>query len=157
MCAKLLATALFCAGNSLSTGAWSAPADELAISLSRDVDDGRPILVVTITNRSATQICLGAEVLRNSETWALDVELRDSRRRAIRRRTETGFLLPPLSGVVSIDPADSESVHYYLDFRFRLPSIRQWPRQRLSARVSFAYNHCGDSAPLRATSAWQPI
>lgn len=157
MRAYLLVTALICAANPSSMAARSVPPDELAISLSRDVDDGRPILVVTITNLSARHMCLGAEVLRNPETWALDVELRDSRRRAIRRRSETGFLLPPLSGVVSIDPANSERAHYYLDFRFRLPSIRAWPRQRLSARVSFAYDHCGDSAPRRATSPWQPI
>jgi hypothetical protein len=157
MRAKLLALVLSCAASSSPATQRSVPADELDISLSRDVDDGRPILVVTIMNRSTKQICLEADALRNPETWAVDVELRDARRRTVRPRTVTGFLIPPLSGAVSINPGNSERANYYLDVRFRLLRTGTWPRQRFSARISLNYRHCDDSAPLRATSAWQPI
>lgn len=154
---KLLAAVLFCAVSSSSMPAQSSPTGELTFSLSRDVDDGRPVLVVTITNRSTRQICFEAEVLRNPATWDVNVELRDSRRRPIRRRIITEFLIPPLTGVVSIDPASSERARYYLDSRFRLLRTGTWPRRRFSARISLSYRHCDNPTPRRTTSPWQPI
>jgi hypothetical protein len=157
MRAKLLAGVLLCATSSSSMAARSAPIDEVAISLSRGVDDGRPVLVATITNRSTREICFEAEVLRNPATWDVNVELRDSTRRPIRRRTITEFLIPPLTGVVSIDPASSERARYYLGSRFRLLRTGALPRQRFSARISLNYRYCDNPTPRRATSPWQPI
>lgn len=158
----LLAAVLLSAGYAITacaTAAVDQPASigELAISLSRGVSDTRPILVVTITNGSASRICIRRELLENSYSEQIGLSLRDSMGRAVRIYETEGFILPSIPGLVRLEPGGTARGQYYLDSRLtRSGSGRHLPRG-MSARVSYEYDHCDDSAPLRATSAWQPI
>jgi hypothetical protein len=131
-------------------------AGDLAISLHRDVSGVRPILVVTITNRSDKPVCLRAEVLQNPYSYEMNLGLRDRGRRPV-RYYEPGFLTPPIRGNVRLEPGETGRGQYFLDARFRLRAAGNPFPSGLSARAAFAYDYCEDSAPLRATSAWQPL
>jgi hypothetical protein len=133
-----------------------ASAADLAISLRRDVSDARPVVVVTITNRSDKPVCLRAEILQNPYSYEMDLRLRDRGRRRVRFH-EPGYIPPRIRGNVRLEPGETGRGQYFLDSRFRLRAAGNPFPSGLSARAAFLYDYCDDSAPLRATSAWQPL
>lgn len=137
-----------------------ARSDDLAISLSRDVAAGRPVLAMTVVNRSERTICLRAELLGNPGTGEIaPIRLRDARGRPIRAsRDPEGYIPRPIPGVVRLDPGDVTRAHYYIDWRFDWPGGMGRPLPpAMSAQVTFRYGYCEDTRALRATSTWQPI
>lgn len=139
-----------------TAGEASGPAGELAISLSRDVLAMRPILVVTITNHSERPICIRKEMLENPNSEEIGLMVRNARARTVSLRWREGFIIPSIAGLVRVAPGDTARGQYYLDWRLRLREGGRFPRG-MTARVSYEYDHCGDSAPMRSTSAWQPL
>lgn len=132
-------------------------APELAISISRDASGARPMLVVTIANRSTTRICIPAEILQNPYSEEMDLKLRDARGRSVRFYPSRGIGPPPLLDIVHLGSGETVRARYYLDSRFRLGgSGRPFPRG-MSAQATFQYGYCDDTWSLRATSAWQPL
>jgi hypothetical protein len=130
---------------------------ELEFSFTRDVSGARPLLIATITNRSANQICIGAEMLHNPGTGEVNLRFRDARGREV-RGVESGGLPPgPLPGMIRLDPGANTQGRYYLDWRLRLRREGAPLPQGLSAQISFPYGHCEDIWSLRATSAWLPF
>jgi hypothetical protein len=134
----------------------SPPAGDLAISLHRDVSGVRPVLVVTITNRSDKPVCLRAEVLQNPYSYEMNLRLRDRSRRPVRYR-ESGFVPPPIRGHVRLDPGATGRGEYFLDSRFRLRAAGNPFPSGMSAQAAFPYDYCDGSTSLRAASTWQPL
>jgi hypothetical protein len=149
--------AIFLASACAMRGSAPRQVDGVAISLTREVSDRRPMLVATITNRSGDAICIRTELMQNPYSEEIGLRLRDSRRREIRLRLSEGFPTPPLRGLVRVDPEGQVRARYYLDSRLRLRREGAPLPRGMSAQVSYEYNHCGDTVPLRATSTWQPI
>lgn len=147
-----------CASGACATavGDEISPTGELAISLSRSVLERRPILVVTITNRSASPICIQAEVLKNPNSEEMHLIVRNVRGRTVRLRWREGFIIPSIPGLVRLRPGEATRGQYYLDWRLGLREGGRFPRG-MSAHVTYEYTHCDESAPLRAPSAWQPL
>jgi hypothetical protein len=143
---------------------------DLAISLSRTVADGRPALAMTVTNVSAREICLAAELMGSPYTGEIaPIGMRDARGRPIRPSPDRGGYIPiPIPGVVRIAPGAQARASYYLDWRFAWRGGLKAPLPHgLSAQVSIRYGHCegprcdtgycDEAIRLRATSSWQPI
>jgi len=154
---------------SVSSPAASQSGD-LAIALSRSVAEGRPALAMTVTNRSAREVCLTAELMGNPATGEIaPIGMRDQRGRPIQLSPDLGGTpLVPIPGVVRIAPGAQARAYYYIDWRFAWPSGMHAPLpRRLSAQVSIRYGHCeGDrcntgycdaATDLDATSDWQRI
>lgn len=153
----LLAAALLSAGCATPEVEQPGSVGELEISFSRDVSGARPVLVATITNRSANQICIGTEMLQHPDTWAVNFRFRDSRGRAVGGGPGRGLPAPSLPGLVRLDPGGSTQGRYYVDWRLRLRRAGVPVPRGLSAQISLPYGHCDDIWSLRATSAWQPF
>lgn len=143
---------------------------DLAIALSRTVADGRPALAMTVTNLSAREICLSAELMGNPGTGAIaPIGMRDLRGRPIRLSPDLGGTPPiPIPGVVRVAPGAQARATYYIDWRFAWPRGMNAPLPRgLSAQVSVHYGHCegprcdtgycDEAISLRSTSGWQRI
>ena len=143
---------------------------DLAISLSRTVADGRPALAMTVTNVSAREICLAAELMGSPYTGEIaPIGMRDARGRPIRLSPDRGGTPPiPLPGVVRVAPGAQARAYYYIDWRFAWRGGLKAPLPRgLSAQVSIHYGHCegpdcdtgycDEVTSLRATSSWQLI
>lgn len=130
--------------------------NEVAISLGRETAEAGPILVMTVTNRATSPICIRTELLQNPETFDLGLSLRDLRGRTA-RNWEPDLLLPPLTEPVRINPGASVQGRYHLAARVRLKDGgRPFPRG-MSAQVFFRYDHCDGTLSLRAASEWQAI
>jgi len=144
----------------LSAACATPPVSEgsdLAISMSREVSDSRPMLVVAVTNRSRNRICIRAEILQNPYSEEMNLKLRDARGRSVRFYPSRGIGPPPLLEIVHLGSGETVRARYYLDSRFRLGiSGRPFPRG-MSAQATFQYGYCDDTWSLRATSAWQPL
>jgi len=95
-----------CASGACATavGDEISPTGELAISLSRSVLERRPILVVTITNRSASPICIQAEVLKNPNSEEMHLIVRNVRGRTVRLRWREALSYPPYRGSFASAP-----------------------------------------------------
>lgn len=152
-----------------SNPAWSQSRD-LAISLTRTVTNGRPALAMTVTNLSAREICLSAELMGNPGTGEIaPIGMRDIRGRTIRLSPDGGGTPPiPIPGVVRVAPGAQARAYYYIDWRFAWPGGMHAPLPRgLSAQVSVQYGHCeghhcdtgycDEVIRLRSTSNWQRI
>lgn len=148
---------MFLSSACATQGVVLPPVNEVAISLTREISDSRPMLVATITNLSDDAICIRTELLQNPYSEEIGLRLRDSRRRAIRLREAEGFITPPLPGFVRVDPERQVRARYYLDARLRLRNGRAQLPRGMTAQVSYEYNRCDDSPPMRSTSAWQPL
>lgn len=148
----------------------SGQSRDLSISLSRTVADGRPALAMTVTNRSAREICLSAELMGNPGTGEIaPIGMRDGNGRPIRLSPDLGGTPPiPIPGAVRVAAGGQTRAYYYIDWRFAWPRGMHAPLPRgLSARVSIRYGHCADPRcdkgycddvlTLRATSRWQRI
>lgn len=149
----LLAT-LLCVACTTPDGGQPAAEGGLAISLGRDVSDNRPVLVVTIANRSQSQLCIRRDTVQNSDTHQMGVYLYDARGRAVREGA--GYVPPPMEGLVRLEPGEVARGQYYLDLHFRLGTDGRPFPPGMSARVSIPYSHCDDVWAL-ATSTRQPI
>lgn len=133
----------------------AGPAHDLSISLSRDLAEPW-VLVVTILSRSQNPICIRTDALRNPNSGQMHLELRDSRGRPLASRP-SGFIPPPLEGLVRLEPGASTRGHYHLNLRFRrISSSRPFPAG-LSAEASFLYDYCDNSWALQARSNWQTL
>jgi hypothetical protein len=133
-------------------GAVTAPGD-VEISLRPEVAEGRPILAVTIVNRSSQPICLGTEALQNPYSGEMHLELRDDRGRSVGYRP-SDLIPPPLPGTTRVEPGEIVAGRDYLG-RFR----RRPPRtgSGWTAQAAFRYGYCSDVSSLIARSGWQPI
>lgn len=152
-----------------SNPAWSQSGD-LAIVLGRAVADGRPALAMTVTNRSANEICISAELMGNPATGEIaPIGMRDQRGAAVRLSPDLGGTpLIPIPGVVRIAPGEQARAYYYIDWRFAWPAGVHAPLPpHLNAQVSVRYGHCeghrcdtgycDEAISLTATSGWQRI
>jgi len=156
--ARFLAAALLCVACATPDAIRRSAEADFAISLSRDVSENRPVLVVTITNRSQSQLCIQKETLQNPRTHQMELHLYDARGRAVRPSGGGGFLPPPLEGNVRLEPGEVARAEYFLDRRFRLPGGGTPFPSGMRAHVSFPYGRdCSEVWALRATSARQPI
>jgi hypothetical protein len=129
---------------------------DLEILLLRDAMDGRPSLVVSLTNRSPNPICISAEVLRNPDTLWMEIYPRDGRGRSL-PYGDYDLRPPPLTGTVRVEPGASTQAHYYLDYRFRALAPNPPLPKDLTARAEFRYGYCDDDRSLQARSEWQRI
>jgi hypothetical protein len=157
MARSSIVVAIFVSSACATQGFALPNADKVAISLTREISDGRPMLVATITNRSDEAICFRTELLQNPYSEETGLRVRDSRQREIRLREAEGFITPPLPGLVRVDREGQVRARYYLDSRLRLRNGRAQLPRGMTVQVSLQYNHCGNSPRLRATSAWEPI
>lgn len=130
--------------------------EHLRLLLNRDFEDGRPMVRVTVTNLTTRPICIRADALQNPYSHEMDLRMRDAQGRIVRYR-DPGFIPPPLTGVVRVEPHASSSGRTYLDARFNL--AQGWSPfpagLRLQAAVRFGY--CDDTTSFWARSTWQPI
>lgn len=136
-------------------GAATASRD-VEISLSRGALKGRPILAVTIANRSGQPICIRAEALQNPYSYEMRLRLRDNHGRRVGYRP-SGLIPPPLTVTTHIEAGGAVSGHYYLDSRFKRVPATEGLARGWAAQASFRYGYCGDASILVARSAWQPI
>ena len=139
-----------------STAVQPDPSGDLLITLRAGLEERRPVIIVTTSNPSSQAICVRAEVLRHPYTYEMELSLRDSRGRMLQYR-EPGYLVPPLTGVVRLEPGASAQSQYYLDARFTGLRPAEPLPLRLMARVAFTYTYCNNSTSLRAVSDWQLI
>jgi hypothetical protein len=130
--------------------------DPLSVRLAYSNVEGHPALLVTMSNRTATEVCIRAELLRNPYTYAMDLRLRDSRGREVKRE-EPGFLPPPIMEPVRIAPGASVRGQYYLDARFKLKRSAEQSQTGMSAQAAFRYDACDGSQSLKIMSSWQRI
>lgn len=130
-------------------------AEDLAISLRRDTLEGRPILVVELTNRSHDPLCIHADALQNPYSGYMQLRLRDSRGRRIGYQPP-GLIEPPIEGVIRVEPGGVERRPYFLG-RFILRNNGVPFPQGLSAQASVRYGICNDIWAREAISEWQPI
>lgn len=159
-CAVLGATIALsaCAGsiNEAPTPRAGNVPEELAVTLSRGVVENRPVIVVSISNRSSIPACIRAETLQNPYSYEMELWLRDSRSRPFGYHQE-GFIPPTIPGTVRVDPGSTAQGRYFLDSRFkRIGPERPLP-SALFAKASFRYSHCDNVWSMRATTHWQPI
>lgn len=134
------------------------PADmaDVEISLSRGGAGLRPSVIVAITNRSRSPICIPNEAMQNPESGELHVSLRDSLGRAVTYRP-SGFIPPPIEGARRVEPGETVRARPFIDSRFLLENDGVPFPEGMSAQVYFPYDHCDDSWSSQATSTWQPI
>ena len=143
-----------CAACAASNEARPADPQQVVISLARDTSAARPTLVVEITNRSSSPICISADAIRNPYSYGMDFKLRDAAGRAI-KHNKPGYIEPPLPVQVQVQPGTTDRGQYYLYPRFKIRTKTLsvgW-----SAKASFPYKVCNSSTPLRATSTWQGL
>lgn len=115
-----------------------------------------PVLQVTIENRTRGPLCVRADALRNPRSGEMRLYLRDARGRELRWQ-DSGFIPPPIEGVVKIEPASSVEGFHYLRGRFvGTDGMAQLP-QGWHARVAVRYGPCEDPFSYWAASGWQPI
>ena len=129
--------------------------DHLQISQRRDVLANRPVLIVELTNRSQTAICIRVDALE-PDSGEMIVRMRDSNGRSVRYQPP-GLMTPPLEGTFRLEPGASVRRPYYLDIRFILQNRGVPFPEGMRAQSSVRYGICDDVWSLRATSAWQPI
>lgn len=131
-------------------------AENLGIVITRASLEHQSTLAVTITNHSANDVCIRAELLQNPYTYEMDLNLRKPSGAAV-KRYKPGFLPPPNMTPVRIEPGRSVQGQYYLDARFKLKTRgRQFP-QGMNAKASFRYDSCDGSQSREAMSDWQRI
>jgi hypothetical protein len=133
-----------------------APQPDVDISFTRSVERDRPMLLVTISNRSVRPICVQRELLQHRYTYAMDLRMRDGKGHEL-SRYDPGFLPPPLAGTIMIRPGESESGSYYLDARFKLPENGKIVPKGATVRASFRYGLCEEVSSVTVTSSWLPI
>jgi hypothetical protein len=153
---RLLLAVVLTAGCVTPSPGSSVTVDPLALSLARVTLEARPALTVTMTNRSATVICVRAELLRNPHSNEIDLKLRDRSGRTIKPE-DPGFLPPPNVQPVPIAPGESVQGQFFLDSRFKLKGSSKRLPEELSAQVTFLYDLCDASQSRLAVSAWQRI
>jgi hypothetical protein len=101
-------------------------------------------------------ICIRSEILRNPYAQEMELWLRDGKGHKL-AFLDPGFIPPPLEGVVRVEPGQSESGHYFVRGRFKLPDGGMSIPTGATARVTFRYGYCDDSMALRAKTPWQRI
>jgi hypothetical protein len=146
-------------GTTACAGSYAMPAvatADFVLALTRTSNEGRPVLVVTMTNRSQADVCIRAELLKNPNTYEMDIRLRDGNGSSVKFK-DVGFLREPIMDPVRITPGLSVQGHYYLDARFNLPGDGKRLPNGASARVALHYDGCDGSLSQQATSAWQRI
>ncbi|HMG48485.1 MAG TPA: hypothetical protein VK614_13640 [Allosphingosinicella sp.] len=148
--------ALLCAGCATPDAGRAAGRDDLEISLSRG-SPTLPILEVTITNRSASPICIARDALENPRTYAIAVHLYDATGNAVAYREERGYVVAPLEGVVRVGLGGVVRARIDLLGTFRFPAGDISLAPGMSAHVEFSYRYCGYDWELGATSTRQPI
>ncbi len=151
-----------CAIDRMPPSAASSPmvhsAAELgvAISIERGAYQGRPAISVTIVNNSRRPICTLVDTIRNPNSFAMSIQLRDSVGRAI-RPLPSGLIVPPEPGFLRRDPGASVQGSYYIEGRFKLPEGNNRLPPQTQARAGFEYTHCEDLTRRRMRSGWQTI
>jgi hypothetical protein len=134
----------------------SRPSPVFAVSLSRDVAEGWPVLVATVTNLTPQTQCVRTDPFRNIRSYELRPDLRDVRGRAIPTNS-VGILPVPMPGVLRIEPGESLQGRTFLVPLFRLRNGGIPFPPGIKARVTFDYGPCG-ALPWRSfRSDWQPL
>lgn len=128
----------------------------LGVVITRANLEGQSALAVTITNRSANDVCVRAELLQNPYTYEMDLNLRKANG-AVVKRYEPGFLPPPNMTPIRIEPGRKVQGQYYVEARFKLKSGGRELPQGMSAQASFRYDSCDGSQSRKTTSGWQRI
>lgn len=146
-------TLLACEGPNAQAG---IALNRLMVSLAQGTSEARPVLMVTITNTSQSDVCVRAELMQNPYSYAMDLRLRDSKDREIKQE-KPGFLSPPIMDPVRIAPGHSVSGRYYLDARFKLKLRAKSFLEGMSAKAAFRYDDCDGSQSQRIVSDWQRI
>jgi hypothetical protein len=147
----LLTTA--CIGPNARVGAATG---DVTVSLARTTAEARPVLIVTMNNSSQAEVCVRAELLQNPYSYAMDLRLRDSRGREVKRE-KPGYLSPPILEAVRIAPGQSVQGRFYLDARFKLKGDAGQLLPDMSVQATFRYDACDGSQSQQAVSAWQRI
>lgn len=128
----------------------------LAFQLARGTSEDGPLLNVTVQNRSPNALCVRTEALRNPLTQEMMLYLRDARGREL-LWLDSGFIPPPMEGVMRLEPGSRAEAGYYLSGRFlRRESFDEIP-QGWSARAAVRYGTCENPTMHWAASAWQPL
>jgi hypothetical protein len=153
---SFLAVTLLCVACATPGDGPAVAQSGLDISLNR-ASPTLPILVMTITNRSGSPICIQRDLLENPNTYYLELHLYDAVGGAVSQWEEGGYVPPPLEGVVRLGLGEVARARYNLDTRFRLAAGDTPLADGMSAQVSFAYGYCGHDWELRATSTRQAI
>lgn len=146
------------------------PSGAPSITLGPGWVEGRPVLSVSIANRSNVPICIRADALQNPGSYEMDIRLRDDRGRRVSLYPAHGSFPEPLSEVIQLDSGASVQGQFYLDRFRRLGRNRPLPNG-WRAQAGFQYGdchpveaycdgrlgQCPDAWSSRAASAWEPL
>jgi hypothetical protein len=131
---------------------------------------GRPAMVVTLTNRSRTPICVRGDAVENPYSYEMELRLRDAHGRKVGLHP-SGFIPPPLQTLIQLAPGKSAQGHYWLDTRFKGIGEGDWVPSAWRARAAVRFGTCADvegycngriglcpdARSRRAVSDWQRL
>jgi hypothetical protein len=130
--------------------------DLITVTMKRGLKEGRPVIEVDLQNSSPQILCVRSQVVNDPYSYDIKLRLRDTHQQDV-PRYPTGILLPPIEGVIRLEPGQHTLGQYYLDSRFKLKDRGPSVRGEMTARASFRYGICDDALSLIADTGWQPI
>lgn len=132
------------------SAATPAPRQGIAVIVHRTIREHRPALAVRIINTSSAQLCIPVEIIRNPRSYAINIEVRNRTGHPVIMQ-DPGFLLPPIPGMIRLNPGDSREASYFMDSRVRHGTTILGQYQ---ARVGFRYDNCDGSLANSFRSRW---